>query len=75
MTLRHSSVVVLVNASRCVNVVTVNLTAATAVMSSTAVRYILTSSFTTFTTVEFDRSALCLALSAEVFCELLAVNK
>lgn len=36
VTARHSSVVVLVNASRCVNVVTVSLTAATAVMSSTA---------------------------------------
>ena len=43
--LRHSSVVVPVNASRCVNVVMVNETASTTVMSSTAVRYTVMSPF------------------------------
>jgi len=39
VTLRDSSVVILVNASLCVNVVMVNVTAWTAVTSSTAVCY------------------------------------
>ena len=39
--LRHSSVVVLVNASHCVHVVMVDETVLTAAMSSTAVRYTL----------------------------------
>ena len=42
VTLRRSSVVVLVNASLCVNVVMVNATAQTAVMSTIAVSYTLT---------------------------------
>ena len=41
VTPRHSSVVVLVNASHCVHVVMVDETVLTAVMSSTAVRYTL----------------------------------
>jgi len=40
--LRHSFVVVLVNASHCVNVVMVSETAQTAAMNSTVVRFTLT---------------------------------
>ena len=47
MTLRDSFVVVLVNASLCVNVVMVNVIARTAVTSSTAVCYTFVSSFST----------------------------
>jgi len=45
VTLLLSSVVVLVNVSHCVNVVMVNQTAWTAVMSSTAVRYVCLSHY------------------------------